>query len=330
MNILYLGPYKQKTVLGLESQAIILNLLSGKKNKLSCVPIFSDLNKILSDESINTPIRDAQNSNYDKYDCVIQHVPIGSATPIGGITKNILLPIIGAADYKFNIDTLKQFNKILVDNQKDYKNLAQHKLLKNKVSVYDYQIGSVSNDDSKIDLGIVNFHKKLYYIGDYRDNRDNILKLCTCFVTNSKRDNHVLLLFLLYLNKSQKDEIESYINKLYQLCHKNSYPKISVIGIDTDFGTLSLAHRTGDVFIDLEDAHSNALNLKISQAYNKELLSFITTDYELKYENNDMFFPNGCSIVAEGNIANKISQYLQNNTVDSIPHTKKTDINELI
>jgi hypothetical protein len=330
MNILYLGPYKQKTVLGLTSQIIVLNLLNSKKVKVSCIPLFLDFNKITPEENIHKSIIESQNNHFNDYDCVIQHVPIASATPIDAVSKNILLPIISSSDYKIDINALKRFDKILVDNPKDYKKLSEYKQIKNKISVYDYSVSFSSNDESKIDLGIINFYKKLYYVGDYSTNKDNIHKLCNSFASHSKRDQHTLLLFLSYLTKPQKDEIESYIHKIHQLCNKNLPPKINVIGIDTDMGTLSLIHRTGDVFIDLNDDCTNTLNTKISKIYNKSLLTFDINDYEFKYENNGKFYLDGFSVVSEESISDKISKYLYNNTVDNISHTKKTDINELI
>jgi hypothetical protein len=330
MNILYLGPYRQKNIIGLTSQLIILNLLQNKKNKVSCIPLYIDFNKASKEKDIDPVVLDSEKTNYEKYDCVIQHTTVSSATPINGVAKNILLPIISCNDIDIKIDIIKGFDKILVDNQIDYARLTQHKMLKNKVHVYDYATGFTSNEQAKIDLGVVNFYKKLYYIGDYEANKDNILNVCKCFIANSQKNKNVLLLFITNLTKPQKDQIESYIAKLYSLIYKNSYAKVHVVGIESDIGTLLLTHRTGDVFINLENTHSNTLNLKISQLYNKELLNFNINDYGFKYENNGIFFPEGCNTVTEPSICSKISNYLYNNTSDKLSHTKKTDINELL
>jgi hypothetical protein len=330
MNILYLGPYRQKTTIGLTSQLILINLLQNKKNKVSCAPLYTDFNKAAKEKDIDSAVLDSEKSNYEQYDCVIQHTTISSAVPINGVAKNILLPIMSCNDTDIKVDIIKGFDKILVDNQVDYARLTQHKMLKNKVHVYDYAIGFTSNEQTKIDLGIVNFYKKLYYIGDYEANKDNILNVCKSFIANSQKDKNVLLLFITNLTKPQKDQLESYISKLYSLIYKHSYAKAHVIGMESDMGTLLLAHRTGDVFINLEDTHSNTLNLKINQLYNKELLNFNINDYGFKYENNGTFFPGGCNTVTESSIHSKISNYLYNNTSDKLSHSKKTDINELL
>lgn len=330
MNILYLGPYRQKTTLGLTSQVIILNLLHNKNNKVSCVPLYIDNNKVSPDNNIDSAVIAAEQTNYGNYDCVIQHTTVSSAIPINGVSKNILLPIMSCNDVDIKTDIIKGFDKILVDNQIDYAKLTQYKTLKNKVHVYDYAAGFRSNEQTKIDLGVVNFYKKLYYIGDYEANKDNILNLCKSFISNSEKDKNVLLLFLTHLNKPQKDKIESYINKLYSMMYPSFYTKVHVVGIDVDMGTLLLTHRTGDVFINLEDTHSNTLNVKINQLYNKELLNFNINDYGFKYENNGAFLPHGCNTVTESSINNKIHNYLRNNTSDKLSHTKKTDINELL
>ena len=96
MNILYIGPYRQKDAIGLTSLNILVNLLQSKHN-VSAKPIYFNKNSItISDNHV----LEAENKRFDHYDLVIQNVKPDQAIKINSVAKNIfcLLYTSDAAD----------------------------------------------------------------------------------------------------------------------------------------------------------------------------------------------------------------------------------------
>jgi hypothetical protein len=332
MNILYIGPYHQKTILGSTSQAILINLLANKKHNISCKPLSIEINVGGRNQNIHPDIVKAEENSFDTYDTVVQHAPISSAIPIGGVKSNILLPIISTHDTTLDIDSLSQFTKILVDNTVDYQKLSSYKQLKNKIHVFNYHFDLAIDNNTFLNLGNINFSKKLYYIGNFNNNQDNILNICKSFISNVSHENVVLLIFLIYLQNDQKEQLEQYIKNIYKTSNKISYlNKIHVMGIDAEIKTLGLIHNTCDILINAEDMHSNSFNKKLNESYNKKILDFGIDDYSFTYERNGKFSPTGFNVISENSISTKIGQYLKNSsTSNKVTHSKKTNINELL
>lgn len=332
MNILYIGPYHQKTILGSTSQAILINLLANKKNNIACRPLRIEINAGGRNQNIHKDIIEAEEKSFDTYDTVIQHTPLSSAIAIGGVKNNILLPIISTHDTSPDIESLSKFNKILVDNTIDYQKLNSYKQLKNKIHVFNYHFDLIIDNNTFLNLGNINFSNKLYYIGDFNNNQDNILNISKSFISNISHENTVLLIFLIYLQNDQKEQLEQYIKNIYKISNKVMHlNKIHIMGIDAEIKTLGIIHNTCDVLINAEDMHSNSFNKKLNESYNKKILDFDLIDYSFTYERNSKFLPTGFNVISENSISAKVERYLKNNsTSDRTTHSKKTNINELL
>lgn len=331
MNILYIGPYRQKNIIGIHSQILLLNLTNDKSNSITARPIYTDFSKpIVSD--LHNDIVKLEKTIYDSYDVVIQHVPLSMACPIQSVKSNIIIPVLSAKNLSDDdVATLSKFDKILVDNKNDYNRLSLHKSLASKVNTYEYSFNVNIGPEASIDLGMFNHSNKIYFIGEYAENVTNISNICKSFVSNTSIEDAVLIIFLLYPGNNQVQELENHIREIYSINKpSNIINRILIIPIDTEVQHLAVIHKVCDTFISLQDDNSNYINLKLSQAHNSSNISFDISDYSFSFDRNKKFDQNGYFGPSESSVNEKLKKYFKFKTTSEIVPFKKTPINKLI
>jgi hypothetical protein len=328
MNILYIGPYRQKDAIGLTSLNILVNLLQSK-HSVSAKPIYFNKNSItISDDNI----LEAENKRLDHYDLVIQNVTPDQAIKINSVSSNILIPILNEQILsKKNLETLSQFDLILTDTKVSYNKLCSYKKIANKVKTYDYQLISVDIQNNLFDIGLLNLNKKLYFIGNYQGNVENIYNICNAFIKNIYNHNFSLVLFIANLNQENKNKLDNIINQIYDNYNiKYTINKIAIIAIDYSLESMFVAHKTGDIYIDIQDEHTNSMNVKIANLFNSKVIEFNAEDNEYYCHRNDMTHGNGCLSIGYKAIESKICKAIINNTVENPVPFKKEHINLII
>lgn len=328
MNILYIGPYRQNNVIGWTSVALLRHLLSSQKHRITCRPIY--LEPSSSTTNIDKSILNSENNILDTYDTIIQHSSLESLIKIHSIPKNIAIPILN--DKEMNdgiIATLSEFDQILVDTKSSYHRLQQYRSLKNKVKTYDYDILITNKPNSSFRIGVLERAKKIYFIGKYDTNIDNILNICKAFIHNVNIREYTLVLFLFDLDANKKNLIESVINKHYML-HRMNYTinRIVIAPIETELDNLLVAHQTGDIYLDLQDDHSNTLNTKIALSLDKKVVQFSYDDNEFRFDRNGRHNTMGFIGISERAINSALNHcILDNRSHDPQPFKKENILN---
>lgn len=331
MNILYIGPYRQKNIVGIHSQIVLLNLTNEKSNNITARPIYTDFSKpIVSD--LHSDIVKLEKTIYDSYDSVIQHAPLTMAGPIQSVKSNVIIPILSAKNLSDDdIATLSKFDKILVDNKNDYNRLSLYKGLASKVNTYEYSFNVNIGPEASIDLGIFNYSNKIYFIGEYEANVTNIGNICKSFVSNTSVEDAVLIIFLLYPGNNEIQELENHIREIYSINKpSNIINRILTIPIDAEVQHLAVIHKVCDTFINLQDDNSNYINLKLSQAHNSSNISFDISDSSFSFDRNKKFDKGGYFGPSESSVNEKLKKYFKFKTTSEIVPFKKTPINKLI
>lgn len=330
MNILYIGPYRQNNVAGWTSTALLNHLLSSNKHNITCRPIY--LEPSSSTKDIDKTIVRAEQLSYDTYDAIIQHSNIDSLIKINSIPKNIAIPILN--DKVLDSDTitnLSTFDQILVDTKRSYQRLQTYQSIKNKVKTYDYDISIMPRPHSSFRIGILECAKKIYFIGKYNSNIDNIINICKAFIHNVKTHEYALLLFLLDLDTAQKNHIAAIVNKHYML-HNMRYTinRVVIAPIETQLDNLLVAHQTGDIYLDLQDDHSNSLNTKIATVLNKRIIQFHNEDMVFQFDRNGKQNSMGFVGVSEDSIDAALNNCMMDSHNNDPKPFKKENILNLI
>lgn len=330
MNILYLGPYRQNSIYGINSLFVVQTLLNSKNN-VTCRPLYIN-HRHSPANAYDDTITKAELNVSTNYDILIQHTYVENCIKINNIKKNICIPILKDNNLnKLIIEHLSEFDTILVDNRLDYHRLSQHKKIQNKVKIYDYDINISKAPQSPFNVGVYNAHKKLYFIGDYDENITNIHNLCRSFIVNSHLNNEaVLLLFVTNLNEPKKSALESMIQSFYnQSDISYSTNKILIIPIEFNLDNLIVAHQTGNIFVDLVDNSTNSFHTKISSILKKSIIQFEPADLELTFNRNNFANAKGFLGIKEESVNSSIQKHI-NSTQITLTPTKKHHINSII
>lgn len=330
MNILYIGPYRQNNIDGWTDCQILNNMLKNPKFNIRCCPIYmSDTAGTLS--TISNNISEAENNRIDVFDVIIQRAKPEYLIHINKIPKNIAIPILNTSRFNDNIiNNLSKFNSLLVDSKLNYNMLSIYSKLKNKIKTFDYTLLLDNIPKNKFNIGILNFTKKIYFIGDYKKNITNIHKICQSFIANTKSKEYSLLLFLTNLDSQSKTLLDNTI-KQYYITHRINYTvnRILIIPIESNTESISIAHQTGDIYLDIQDDNSNSFNCKLAGALNKSIIQYHIEDFGLEFVHNNEPNLNGYTCLSLGAINNSIKNLILGR-IDAAPPFKKQDINHLI
>ena len=331
MNILYIGPYRQKTIIGMTSLVFLKNILANNKsNNITSRPIY-----INSSHNLNTlddQILNSEKLRLDHYDMVIQNVGIKDCIKIYSVSKNVIVPILNESVLSTEeIDRLVKFDEILTDSKVSYNRIVNSSSkLKNKTKTYDYDILLDSIPNNQFNIGILNKTKKIYFIGNYTNNITNIENLCRSFIKNISYNEYSLILYLLDMTEKLKNELGNSIQQIYSDYQiKYAINRTVIIPIESIINNIFIAHQTGDVFVNLQDDNTNSLNSKLAMALKKSVVSFDIDDYQTKLIQNNKLYKN-CVAVSEDAVDIKLKKVLSNNYTENLVSFKKEHINKII
>jgi len=332
MNILYLGPYRQKSIAGIASLFVLRNLIATPNHKVSARPLYID--NYQSSDIIDQNILSSEKIILDHYDILIQNVYPKDSIKINSITKNIIIPIIneGSLD-ETTKNKLSEFDMILTDTKLSYNRLSNlDNKITNKVKTYDYDVPIAPTlPDNQFNIGILNQTKKIYFIGNYINNITNIHNLCRSFIKNVSFNECSLVLFLLDMTQQLKNDIDNKISEIYAENNiKYAINRIVIIPIDSTIENIVVAHQTGDILVDLQDDNTNTVNTKIATLLNKPIVSFGIEDHEHALTRNNHIY-NDAVGVSSWAIDSKIKRAIcdKSYTENLVPF-KKQHINKII
>jgi hypothetical protein len=286
MNILYLGPYRDQTTLGLESLNYLQYLVDGFGGVVSR-PIFSE--HFNNNPDLDTTlINNTENKKLNNFDILIQHTTIDSVIYTNKIKHLIFIPIVSkkfpnihqSQKYRFisNKNTIIYsdsisnfiFNNLQIDNTHKISNQIHPNLRPNALK--------------KINLGVYNTMKKYYTIVDDQSSEESIFDLITQFILHNYSENNCLLLFLQNLTRSLVDTYQKFIQVTYsKLGIGGSLNKIVTIPIPSDIQTFYAVHNTGDIYVKLNDNFQQCF----TKFYNKQYVAH-PSQIALTWPKNDI------------------------------------------
>jgi glycosyltransferase involved in cell wall biosynthesis len=193
MNVLYVGPYRQRDSMGLTSRNH-LKAISAKYNNLTARPIyFRSHDQFFNDQKI----LELEYNSYETYDIVIQHTIPGCLFRNKAYKKNI--GIISVESHNLNdsqiISNINTMDEIWVSTNYEKNILIKSGVSRTiKIIPPSLDIDLIKTfDDHKLEFHpIVNNMFKFYFIGEYLD-RKNIEDLIVSFNLAFSYDEPVCL-----------------------------------------------------------------------------------------------------------------------------------------
>ena len=329
-NTLYIGPYRQRDLVGLWSQSILLNIYDNPNVNIFSRPIYLDTK--YGAGAVSDIVQSIENKRIDKHDTyqtVIHHVPLDYATPIDNIDNNIIIPILDDQELSdIHYQTLLRYKKIYVDNKQDYIKLIQFgnsKLNKTTVSINYEKYLSVRNK-ATFDMGVLRCTKKIYTITNYSQNIRTINQIIRAYIQNIKyaiTNNLSLILFVLDIEPSEKVILDRFITECYEASGSQyAINRVVIAPITSDINNIYIAHNTGDIYVSLTDYGSDTLNTKIAQGLKKDIISF-EHQYYLSFTNRLNQLTNSLSIARPDDVISNAMRNFMNNGVILSDNTKQ-------
>ena len=289
MNILYMGQYRDVSLDGLHSE-ILLNNLS-KIGKVTSRHVLSEHSKSYHNRTVFE-----ENKTTEEYDILIQNLPVNSLCYTQKVKRNIVIPVFGSELLsEEDIDYLNLFDEVLIDNP--FIKQATDAVLKKPTSSYNLRYQDfIQTTDQVISFPLYNQMKKFYTIIDYDHNNEYVFDLICEFISSTlNQENICLVLFLINANNGVINQIQRQIADIQKLCniHTDNLTKIITAPISLSYRDLFLVHKSGDVFLDLQDYPKNSLNRYIASFYDNQIITL--TDSNTKFTNirDSVFSLNG-------------------------------------
>lgn len=276
MNILYIGPYYENSIIGMSSRDHI-DILK-KNHNLYIKPIFLTQNLI-----INKDIKKLENSSLAKnikYDIIIQYAPIDFIVPFKLIgIKNYCIPIIPYT-YSINnknkyVKNLLLFDKIFVDSKYDSDIIKEIGIDGKKIKIFSYSeniedFHTYNSDD--INKTITPFIKNKYVYYIHSDDIRTISAIIFSFANIGKKIKDC------YLNISITNKlIENKIKDMIDLIVSKSkipYLKnyIAITSIDKEQSNILSQQKNSSCFIDIRTYTNTGLPSIIARHNNKNVI----------------------------------------------------------
>jgi hypothetical protein len=289
MNILYLGQYRDSSINGLHSEVILNNL--SKLGNVTSRHILSNSCKSYNNRTIFT-----ENKASEKYDVLVQHLPIDTLCYTQKIQRNIAIPVLQSELLsESDIDYLNFFHEVLVD-EAFAKQTLDVVLKKPSISYSLKYQDLIRKADQVISFPSYNQMKKFYTIIDYDHNNEYIFDLISEFISITlNQENICLVLYLINANSTNVNQIQQHVLGIQKICHidKENLSKVIVAPISISYTDLCLAHKAGDIFLDLQDYPKNTLNTYIASTYNNPIFSQTNSNTQFTNIRDGLFSLNG-------------------------------------
>jgi len=286
MNSLFVGPYRQNNLTGLTSLSILHHLAANvpTTHNLCCRNIYTESVNIDRTNQLCDKFLDLEHSA-KRPDIIIQHVPVDSVY-LNRAVYNICIPIIDSRNIEMSqLIRLAACNKILVDNSYSYQLLST--LIPNKISLINYS-PIIVDIAEQLKLGVYQHTQKLYFVGTYAENMDLLHDLILTFIVSMSGNSDVsLLLFLTNMSQKDVEALNKYVQQTYNDINvSNIFTKVIVIPIQPDLSIINNCHKTGDVYLAINDNPKNALNINYAKYHNKRVIDWSSLTYEYTYRRN--------------------------------------------
>jgi hypothetical protein len=304
MNILYLGQYRDISIHGLHSEVILNDL--NKIGQVTSRYILSEYSK-----SYNNKIIFSDNTFQEEYDILVQNLPIDSLCYTQKIKRNIAIPVLTSELLsESNIDYLNLFDEVLVDDIFSKQNIDTILTKPSKNFNLNYQ-DFIQKTDQVLSFPSHNQMKKFYTIIDYDHNNEYIFDLVSEFILASlNQENVCLIIYLINTNQAQVNQIQRHISDMEKVSNidKDNLTKIITAPISCSYSDLCIAHKSCDIFLDLQDYPRNSLNNYMASLFDNEIMSLTPSNTKLTHLRDGIFSLNGHMVFDRSYLRYMVSQ----------------------
>lgn len=254
MNILYIGPYRQSDSWGEDSRQFIKSIRTIKP-KLSLAPIYYTNNIIEIDDPY---ILEAENSRYDSYDKIIQHVlPNSIAIVRNKSIKNtaILRVETGGWNKSRNLLIANKLDHIYVVSETEKIWLEKSGITK-PISVISYPIDFSSMQDQELKVNFAGSLKKVFKFYTFCDTseRSSLETIIKAFhIAFEENDKVNLIIKIDGSDNNTKTMVEKLSERIKKSLRINSVYRHDTVLVsnNSDDRTNNAFHNSCDCFIDL-------------------------------------------------------------------------------
>lgn len=277
MNITYIGPYQENTLLGFSSYSV-LKLLANTYDNVTSIPLSK--NDEFKDPQI---IKNQKDTIPQNTDITVENIDIQTMSYADYDKTRILVPIINNPDLSnINPFYFSQYKNVLCYHPRDLGILKSYLPDNNNIHLLDTN----KLFDKKLDPFIINEEKllahKQYNIEKYpivyticSGNTDlNLIEDLIISSYHAMTKNNIYVLIGIVGDDNAINRVSEFVNSLIHKFHEElGYPLLhqqyGVTGVKNIKNMISL-HNMGDIYVDILAAYTkNTINLNVANRLNK-------------------------------------------------------------
>lgn len=310
MNIFYIGPLQQQSFLGQFSTSVVKEISSIEENNTYVYPIYGGNNTVNYTNIFET-------NAYP--DINIQHCTITDVHPDLN-SKTYFIPIMSAIQSMPSEFTnkLELIDEILATNSHDYQTLVNAGIDKEKIK----QLSLFDCDTQQNEISLPLFHDcKKYYTLVEHENIETLKVIISNFLQICADNNDICLIcYFEFDDPKDQSDIISFYKEAKSYYNANIYTDKIFFMFNKDDKTKQAIHKTGDVFLALNENYFPFLEASIAKSYNNKIITY--SDLDLDTNNNGN--------VITYNIINKSLQQALINDKTTPKNTNEVDIKKLL
>lgn len=268
MNILYIGPYKEQSINGIQSQVNLYNLSQTTHNIYA--KNYGTTGNHLQDDLLfleNKPI-------ITNIDMVVEHKKVSDIS-VNQLNQSMLLPIFDTYE---NINIYQNYTSICVNNHLE-SNILKSNNIGNNILLNNKSLPLSESTKKNIDLQLYSFYTKIYCVSDLKTDVNIVYLLISSFSYILQHlHNHCLVVLLNNSNNYHLKKFSEFIAKISNQLGIDMTQKILLVNSQTcDINNIDYIHQKCDIFLNINNKESiNSFNSKIAEDYNNNIIDDIS------------------------------------------------------
>ena len=310
MNIFYIGPLQQESFLGQFSASVVKEISSIEENNTYVYPIYGGNNTVNYTNIFET-------NAYP--DLNIQHCTLTDVHPDLN-SKTYFIPIMSAIQSIPSELTSKiqLVDKILATNSHDYHMLVNAGVDKEKIE--QLSLFDCDTQQDEISLPLFENCKKYYTLVEH-ENIETLKVIMSNFLqTYAGNNDACLICYCEFDDPKDQSDIMSFYKEAKSYYNANIYTDKIFFMFNKDDKTKQAIHKTGDVFLALNDNYFPFLNASIAKSYNNKIITYSDLDLDTNNSGNVITY----------SIINKSLQQALRNDKTTPKDTNEVDIKKLL
>lgn len=269
MNILYIGPYKSQSLLGIQSRINLqyINTLGYNVYARNYGPDNADIPESISFLD-NKPI-------ITDIDTIIEHKYLSDTSINSTCKQSVLIPIF---DILEDIKIYQDYSNIVVSTEIE-RDILKHNGIDCNILDQDNCLELPDQQQKSIDLKFYQYTSKFYCILDMTTDQNLVYRLISYFgKILPSIYNHSLILLLNNTNNNIIKDIYDFISRTSQEYMTDLTKYILILNSSScDIANMQYLHKNCDIFIDVNNKQSiNTFNKHIAIANGNKIIENIS------------------------------------------------------